>query len=453
MDTNRQPRPDAAFSLPHIAARFFNTPLLLAPEKAEAIAWALRDRLSLAVDEPSESAMQAAGPGLFANDKDPSTGYAVSNGVAVIPIRGTLVNRGAWIGSYSGLTSYEGIVKQLDMAASDNRVQAVMLDIHSYGGEATGCDDAAAAIRDFPKPIYGMIDGYGTSGAYWLACACDKLYIARSSRGGSIGVVLTHASYSKALEDSGVTVTHIHAGADKVLGSPYKDLSEGDRKKLEASVEKTYLGFVSSVAGYRNLPEDAVRQTEAGVFDGDDLVERGLADGVTTGRQLLAAIQNDFSNPEPSGLGIHSGESRAHTQEELDMSESTRKGGADPAAETYTKAEVDQLLATAEQDQQAAVSDARQQERERISAILGCEQAANRPAMAMHLATKTDHSAESAIELLAVAPEQAAAVSAGHPLDGVMSARTPGVSSDDGAAEPETEADADQVAAQAILNA
>jgi len=451
------PPTEAGFSLPHIAARFFDTPLLIEPGKVEAIAWALRGRLGLSVERPEGSVMDAAGPGLFGENMDPRTGYYVDRGVAVIPIRGTLVNRGAWIGSNSGLMSYEGIARQLDLVARDERVQAVMFDVNSFGGEATGVDDLGRMIRAMEKPTYAMIDGHGTSAAYWISAAADRVYIANSSHGGSIGVAITHASMQGALEEAGIEVTHIHAGADKVLSSPFKDLSDSDREKLQAKVDKTYRAFVEGIAEFRGMDTEDVRATEAAVFDGPELVALGLADGVTTGRRLLAAIQDDFQDPDPNREpGTVSGGSRATGQHGGDpMTDQKQNGGADKAANTYTKAEVDELLADATSDQDEAVANARAEaataERERISSILSCDEAANRPKMAQHLALKTDTSAEDAQGLLAAAAEERAETH--DPLAAAMQGKSPGVSSDDGGPDTESEADEVEAAAQAILNA
>jgi hypothetical protein len=54
-----------------------------------------------------------------------------TNGVAVVPVLDTLVNRGAWLDSRSGLTSYDGIGVQIRHAASDPEVHAIVLDISS----------------------------------------------------------------------------------------------------------------------------------------------------------------------------------------------------------------------------------------------------------------------------------------------------------------------------------
>lgn len=448
----------AGLSLPHIAARFFDTPLLIQPDKVQALAWALRGKLGLNVDQPEGAIMEASGPGLAGERMDSRTGYYVDRGVAVIPIRGTLVNRGAWVGSYSGLTSYEGISNQLDMVARDDRVEAVMFDIHSYGGEATGVDDLGRMIRSLGKPTYAMIDGAGSSGAYWIAAACDRVYIAQSSHGGSIGVVITHASYQQALENAGVVVTHIHAGADKVLGSPYRDLSDTDREKLQAKVDKTYRAFVEAIAGFRGLTTEEVRATEANVYDGDELVGKGLADGVTTGRRLLAAIQEDFSNPAPEKVAdFSSGNRRANgLQGEPSMSDQNRNGGAEKTAEaTYTKAEVDELLA--EQRQELTANFEQQTEqledaaKDRVLAIVGCDEAVGREDLARSFAADRKISAEQAVNYLKAAP--AASPAASDPLAAAMAGKTPGISSDDADADDPSGASEEEQAANFILNA
>jgi hypothetical protein len=203
------------------------------------------------------------------------------------------------------------------------------------------------------------------------------------------------------------------------------------------------------------MDTEDVRATEAAVFDGPELVERGLADGVTTGRQLLAAIQDDFEDPDPDrDPGPLSGGSRANGQKGgIPMTEQNRKGGADTAAETYTKAEVDDLLAEAQSGQDTAVAEAQKSgakaERERISAILGSESARTRPAMAHKLAfSDKGYSAEEAAELLESAAEEGPA-NGGDMLAQAMDGKTPGINADAGeeteegeqASEPQPDAD------------
>ena len=126
-------------TLMHIASRVLNRPLLLHPTKAEVILQVLQGRL------PLDGAQ--AGPltpdanrflGSWYGEDGRSRKYTIVDGVATIPIVGSLVNRGAWIGAYSGMVSYEGISAQLRGAQAGPGVRAILLGIGSPGGGATG---------------------------------------------------------------------------------------------------------------------------------------------------------------------------------------------------------------------------------------------------------------------------------------------------------------------------
>ena len=142
---------------PRIAARAFNTPLLVEPSKAMAFLSGLgprvlRRRIELADDAaqtdrvshplPARASILAGGlaDSLRQHGEAP---FPVVNGIAVIEISGVLIHRGGWIGQSSGQTSYEGIAAQIEAAASDPSVHGVALEIDSFGGEVAGVFDLA----------------------------------------------------------------------------------------------------------------------------------------------------------------------------------------------------------------------------------------------------------------------------------------------------------------------
>src|SRR5690606_20544660 len=68
--------------LPHLAARIFDTPLLIAPQKLEVILAVLAPRLGLEVPAPAAAA---------ASERPARKPYEVTpDGIAVIPLEGTL---------------------------------------------------------------------------------------------------------------------------------------------------------------------------------------------------------------------------------------------------------------------------------------------------------------------------------------------------------------------------
>jgi ClpP class serine protease len=64
--------------------------------------------------------------------------YQVMNGIAVLPVSGTLVSRTRALQPYSGMTGYNGIIARLQQAASDPMVDGILLDMDTPGGMVAG---------------------------------------------------------------------------------------------------------------------------------------------------------------------------------------------------------------------------------------------------------------------------------------------------------------------------
>jgi signal peptide peptidase SppA len=297
--------------------RALNRPLLIHPDKLPLIVGVLEGRLQLGTDPlvaearkridglPEEAQATMYGPNPTASrfvgsstDEDPVTGRRAGlpyrrtrEGVAIIPVIGTLINRGAWVGSVSGETSYEGLKMQVGHAADDPRTTAVLLDIDSPGGEATGCAETADAIRALAtkKPVHAVVNGMAASAAYWLASAAGRIIVTKTGVVGSIGIVMVHADYSRKLDKDGITPTLIFSGAHKVDGNLLEPLPSSVRADLQAECDKFYSLFVQGVASDR-LTEAQARATEARVFIGADAVSAKLADEQGTFESALQSL-------------------------------------------------------------------------------------------------------------------------------------------------------------------
>lgn len=57
------------------------------------------------------------------------------NGIAVLPVSGTLVSRTRALQPYSGMTGYNGIIARLQQAASDPMVDGILLDMDTPRAE------------------------------------------------------------------------------------------------------------------------------------------------------------------------------------------------------------------------------------------------------------------------------------------------------------------------------
>jgi ClpP class serine protease len=299
-----------------IAQRVFNTPLMVDPAKALAFLTGLGPRiegLEIMADDQATATLPARAS-LFGDDltnrhaRNGGLPFAVVDGIAVIEIAGTLVHRGAWIGQSSGLTSYEGIAAQLQAALSDPANRGIALDIDSFGGEVAGAFDLADRLRAAraQKPVHAFVADHALSAAYALASQADRIILPRTGAVGSIGVVAMHSDMSGALDQKGIAVTLIHAGARKVDANPYQPLPQAVRARIAGELEDLRQIFAETVAEGRGRRLDTLGAlgTEAAVFRGEAAVFAGLADEVAdpvTAFRAFAAAPRGKSTPRGKG--------------------------------------------------------------------------------------------------------------------------------------------------------
>ncbi len=262
----------------HLAQRMFNVPLAIHPAKAEVVVAALADRLGV-VDsarmEDTDVQYRSVG-------RNPRDGYEIVEGVAIIEIAGTLVQKLGTLKPYSGMTGYDGIRQNILSAIIDPAVKAIALDIDSPGGEVAGCFDLVDTIFGArgTKPIWAILDESAYSAAYAIASAADRIVVPRTGGVGSIGVITAHVDWSKWLSGQGVKVTYITYGDRKADGAPEMPLSEEALARYQQDINTMGELFVSTVSRNRALPADKVRETQAATYLGANGVELGLADAV-----------------------------------------------------------------------------------------------------------------------------------------------------------------------------
>lgn len=272
----------ASDTLPTTAELFFGRASLVSSELATAVcaSWVAEQRMG---------SRRARTPFQL------ETGLSrLTPGVAIITVHDLLISRGAWVGSYAGFTSYEGIRAQVAFAKSDPTVSAVILDIDSSGGEVIGAFETAAVIRDLAKTkrTIAVVNGRACSAAYAIASAASEIVTIGTGSIGSIGVSFIHLDQSRKLANEGVRPTLIFAGSRKVDGNPFAALSPDARKTITAEIQQTYRSFLDCVGKGRGqrLTALAAGRTKAKTYIGTQAVKLGLADRVGTLDSVLATL-------------------------------------------------------------------------------------------------------------------------------------------------------------------
>lgn len=229
----------------------------------------------------------------LANEQQAYTVQA--GGVAVLPVEGVIAPKANLFIRISGGASAQMMTRQVESALADSRVRALVLQVDSPGGSVLGTPELAQAIHEMAaiKPIVTVSDGTMASAAYWIGSAANAVYISGPTVNvGSIGVVATH-DYSPR-RDGGQTV-EITAGRYKRVASDARPLDAEGQAYLQEKVDYLYQVFVDAVA--RNRGTDAAtvleRMADGRVFIGQQAIDAGLVDGVSTVDALVEQLATD----------------------------------------------------------------------------------------------------------------------------------------------------------------
>lgn len=215
------------------------------------------------------------------------------SGVAVVEIYGV-------IGARVRVPVYERI---FDSIARSNRYRALLLDIDSPGGSATGSELLYHSLQKVAlrKPVVAYVRGVGASGGYYLCCAARQVVALPTALVGSIGVIFLRPILEELLGKIGVQFSVFKGGRLKDMSGFWRSPTAEESEKFQGLVAEIYDNFVSVVANGRSIEEDRVRELATGeVFTARRGKELGLIDELGDfDRALELAAQLGQTKPRP----------------------------------------------------------------------------------------------------------------------------------------------------------
>ncbi len=170
-----------------------------------------------------------------------------TNKVAVIEVEGFLLE---------GLLGYAH--RQIETAAKDKNVKAIVLRVNSPGGSITASDDLyhrLVQLRDGKtpgatgkKPLVVSMAALAASGGYYISMAGQKnLYAEETSITGSIGVFAAFPNVTGLSEKIGFEMDMVQRGEVKTGGSPFKDMTPEERAVWDDMVDEAYQRFLEVI--------------------------------------------------------------------------------------------------------------------------------------------------------------------------------------------------------------
>jgi len=181
-------------------------------------------------------------------------------------------------------SSADRITTALQAAFKDKNTQGVVVRINSPGGSPVQAQNIYEEMRRLRKmhpaiPLYAVVEDLCASGGYYVAAGADRIYVAKSSIVGSIGVRMDSFGVTGLMEKLGVERRLLTAGENKGFLDPFLPVDERQKQHAQAMLQDIHQQFISVVREGRGKRLKETPDMFSGlIWTGQKSLELGLAD-------------------------------------------------------------------------------------------------------------------------------------------------------------------------------
>jgi len=177
------------------------------------------------------------------------------------------------------------VVDSLRKAKSDSRIAAVVVaptSPQALWAKVQEVRDAILEFKQSDKPIIGYLE-YGGEQEFYLASACDKVYLMPTSTLDLIGMATYELFFRGTLDKIGVHPDLLHIGDYKTAANTFteKTYTAAHREMAESLNHDLYSQLVAGLARARAKSDQEMRALiDHGPYVAADALSAGLVDGL-----------------------------------------------------------------------------------------------------------------------------------------------------------------------------
>lgn len=141
-------------------------------------------------------------------------------------------------------------MKLLEDYVKDVNICGIILDIDSPGGTVVPPQVLYAALKKASKSGKIIVASFGdvaASGAYYIACAADKIVSNPGTVTGSIGVIMNTTNWQDLMNKIGVKFDNVKSGKFKDIGSPNREMTPEEKELIGSVINDVYDQFYNAV--------------------------------------------------------------------------------------------------------------------------------------------------------------------------------------------------------------
>jgi len=225
--------------------------------------------------------------------------------------------------------SLSNLLLQFKKAKVDKRITAILLDVEGSGAGWAKSEEIRDAIADFRssgKPVYAYME-YGMNKEYYIASACDKIYVAPPGELFINGLAADVMFFRGSLDKLGIYPDIYQIGKYKSAGDMFtqKSMTEAHKQYVNELLDDLFNRYVEATAKSRgkspadmralidNAPYNARAAKEAGLIDGAsyrDEVYKVLKTrlGYKESDELRLVRGSEYRQVDAQSLGLNKGE-------------------------------------------------------------------------------------------------------------------------------------------------
>ena len=212
---------------------------------------------------------------------------------AMISINGPMMlNPGLFERVMFDAVSTQDLMAAVDDVAQDNKIDQVLFDINSPGGEASQIHILADKVKSLSgvKQTAALNTGMMASASYYVGSQAGKVFSTdKFNETGSIGTVTVMADQSEAAKMAGIKVIKIATGPLKGAGMTGTEITADMVDAVQSKVNQLQEGFSNAVERSRpdaDMADGSEARSGQSFFQAD--AERlGLSDGIKTVQEVF----------------------------------------------------------------------------------------------------------------------------------------------------------------------
>ena len=205
----------------------------------------------------------------------------------------------------SGVPGSDDISGSVDALNKRDDVGAVLFVINSPGGSIVATHDIYDSVKNLNKTKVSYFREMAASGAYYVATGTDYIVSEPDALTGDIGAITEVTQFGGLMDKLGVNVTTIKSGPYKDIGSPYRNMSDGEISIFQSIVDESYAEFHDVVVQNRGSRLNMAlfnNVSDGRILSGRQAKRIGLVDALGSKKDALKKAADlggiEYSSPD-----------------------------------------------------------------------------------------------------------------------------------------------------------